>query len=171
MSGGVVIVGAGFSGLYMLHRARDVLGLSARVYEAGEGVGGTWYWNRYPGARCDSESFIYSYSFSEELQQEWVWSTKYPEQPEILRYLEHVADRFGLRFALPDDLHQLYLTFPLDLEKFNGDASWTLPIPGRFVIDQQGVIRYAESDPDYTTRPEPEDTLAALRALTLVRRA
>ncbi|MBV8303136.1 MAG: NAD(P)/FAD-dependent oxidoreductase [Acidimicrobiia bacterium] len=92
-----VIVGAGFSGLYMLHRLRDVLGLSARVYEAGDGVGGTWYWNRYPGARCDSESFYYSYSFSDELQQEWVWSTKYPEQPEILSYLEHVADRFDLR--------------------------------------------------------------------------
>jgi len=82
-----------------------------------------------------------------------------------------VADLFGLRFALPDDLHQLYLTFPLDLEKFNGDASWTLPIPARFVIDQQGVIRYAESDPDYTTRPEPEDTLAALRTLSSGRRA
>src|SRR4051812_48702474 len=92
-----VIVGAGFSGLYMLYRVRDVLGLSARVFEAGDGVGGTWYWNRYPGARCDSESFYYSYSFSEELQQEWVWSTKYPEQPEILSYLEHVADRFDLR--------------------------------------------------------------------------
>ena len=92
-----VIVGAGFSGLYMLHRARDVLGLRARVFEAGEGVGGTWYWNRYPGARCDSESFYYCYSFSEELQQEWSWSSKYPEQPEILRYLEHVADRFDLR--------------------------------------------------------------------------
>src|SRR5207245_1764621 len=92
-----VIVGAGFSGLYMLHRTRDVLGMSARVYEAGDGVGGTWYWNRYPGARCDSESFYYSYSFSEELQQEWDWSTKYPEQPEILSYLEHVADRFDLR--------------------------------------------------------------------------
>ncbi|MBV8236380.1 MAG: NAD(P)/FAD-dependent oxidoreductase [Acidimicrobiia bacterium] len=92
-----VVVGAGFSGLYMLYRLRDVLGLSARVYEAGDGVGGTWYWNRYPGARCDSESFYYSYSFSDELQQEWVWSTKYPEQPEILSYLEHVADRFDLR--------------------------------------------------------------------------
>ncbi len=91
-----VVVGAGFSGLYMLYRLRDVLGLSARVYEAGDGVGGTWYWNRYPGARCDSESYYYSYSFSEELQQEWVWSSKYPEQPEILRYLEHVADRFDL---------------------------------------------------------------------------
>jgi cation diffusion facilitator CzcD-associated flavoprotein CzcO len=93
----VVIVGAGFSGLYMLHRVRDVLGLSARVFEAADGVGGTWYWNRYPGARCDSESFIYCYSFSEELEQEWVWSSRYPEQPEILRYLEHVADRFDLR--------------------------------------------------------------------------
>src|SRR6476619_500756 len=92
-----VIVGAGFAGLYMLHRVRDVLGLSARVYEAGDGVGGTWYWNRYPGARCDSESYYYSYSFSSELEQEWVWSSKYPEQPEILRYLEHVADRFDLR--------------------------------------------------------------------------
>ena len=81
-----------------------------------------------------------------------------------------VANRFGLRFALPDDLHKLYLTFPLDLEKFNGDASWTLPIPARFVIDQQGVIRHAESDPDYTTRPEPEDTLAALRTLSPVRK-
>ena len=82
-----------------------------------------------------------------------------------------VAARFGLRFALPDDLRQLYRTFPLDLEKFNGDASWTLPIPARFVIDRQGVIRYADSDPDYTTRPEPEETLAALRALSPARQA
>jgi cation diffusion facilitator CzcD-associated flavoprotein CzcO len=93
----IVIIGAGFSGLYMLHRARDVLGLDAVVFEAGAGVGGTWYWNRYPGARCDSESYYYSYSFSEELEQEWEWTSKYPEQPEILRYLDHVADRFDLR--------------------------------------------------------------------------
>jgi len=92
-----VVVGAGFAGLYALYRLRDVLGLSVRAFEAGDGVGGTWYWNRYPGARCDSESFIYSYSFSDELQQEWTWSSKYPEQPEILRYLDHVADRFDLR--------------------------------------------------------------------------
>jgi cation diffusion facilitator CzcD-associated flavoprotein CzcO len=91
-----VIIGAGFAGLYALHRLRDVLGLEARVYEAGDGVGGTWYWNRYPGARCDSESFYYCYSFSNELEQEWEWTSKYPEQPEILRYLEHVADRFAL---------------------------------------------------------------------------
>lgn len=77
-----------------------------------------------------------------------------------------VAARFGLRFALPDYLRELYRTFPLDLEQFNGDATWTLPIPARFVIDHGGVIRAAESDPDYTTRPEPEDTLEALRALS-----
>ena len=93
----IAIIGAGFSGLYMLHRARDILGLRARVFERGDGVGGTWYWNRYPGARCDSESYYYSYSFSEELEQEWQWSSKYPEQPEILSYLNHVADRFDLR--------------------------------------------------------------------------
>jgi len=91
-----VIVGAGFAGLYMLHRLRG-LGISARVYEAGDGVGGTWYWNRYPGARCDVESMDYSYSFSDELQQEWQWTERYASQPEILRYINHVADRFDLR--------------------------------------------------------------------------
>ncbi|GAA5113865.1 NAD(P)/FAD-dependent oxidoreductase [Pseudonocardia adelaidensis] len=91
-----VVVGAGFAGMYMLHRLRS-LGCSAVVLEAGDGVGGTWYWNRYPGARCDSESYYYSYSFSDELQQEWEWSERYPRQPEILRYLDHVADRFDLR--------------------------------------------------------------------------
>jgi cyclohexanone monooxygenase len=91
-----VVVGAGFAGLYMLHRLRG-LGLSARVFEAGDGVGGTWYWNRYPGARCDVESMDYSYSFSDELQQEWTWTERYAAQPEILKYINHVADRFDLR--------------------------------------------------------------------------
>jgi cyclohexanone monooxygenase len=91
-----VIVGAGFAGLYMLHRLRG-LGFSVRVYEAASGVGGTWYWNRYPGARCDVESVDYSYSFSPELEQEWTWTERYAAQPEILAYLEHVADRFDLR--------------------------------------------------------------------------
>jgi cyclohexanone monooxygenase len=90
-----VVVGAGFSGLYALHRLRES-GLTVRVLEAGDGVGGTWFWNRYPGARCDVESLEYSYSFSEELQQEWSWSERYPAQGEVLRYLEHVADRFEL---------------------------------------------------------------------------
>lgn len=92
----MVIVGAGFAGLYMLHRART-MGLSARVFEAGGGVGGTWYWNRYPGARCDVESMEYSYQFSDELQQEWDWTERYASQPEILRYADHVAGRFDLR--------------------------------------------------------------------------
>ncbi len=92
----VVIVGAGFAGLHMLHQARG-LGLSARVLEAAADVGGVWNWNRYPGARCDVESLQYSYSFSSELEQEWMWTEKYAAQPEILRYIQHVADRFDLR--------------------------------------------------------------------------
>jgi len=92
----VVVVGAGFAGMYMLHRLRGQ-GVSVRVYELGGDVGGTWYWNRYPGARCDVESMQYSYSFSEELQQEWNWSERYAPQPEILKYANHVADRFDLR--------------------------------------------------------------------------
>ena len=92
----VVVVGAGFAGMYMLHRLHG-LGFSVRVIEQGSDVGGTWYWNRYPGARCDVESMQYSYSFSEELQQEWNWSERYAPQPEILKYARHVADRFGLR--------------------------------------------------------------------------
>ena len=91
-----VIVGAGFGGLYMLYHLRE-LGFSARVLEAADGVGGTWYWNRYPGARCDVESLNYSYSFSPELEQEWTWTEKYSPQPEILAYANHVADRFDLR--------------------------------------------------------------------------
>jgi cyclohexanone monooxygenase len=92
----VVIVGAGFSGLYQLHRLR-ALGMSARVIEAASDVGGTWYWNRYPGARCDVESMQYSYAFSEALQQEWDWPELFSAQPDILRYAQHVADRLDLR--------------------------------------------------------------------------
>ncbi|MEA2791701.1 MAG: hypothetical protein QOG73_4107 [Acetobacteraceae bacterium] len=92
-----LVVGAGFAGLYQLICLRDRLGLSVQVLEAGDGVGGTWYWNRYPGARCDSESHAYCYTFSKELAQEWDWSERYPEQPEIMRYLNLVADRFDLK--------------------------------------------------------------------------
>ena len=92
----VVIVGAGFAGMYLLHRLRG-LGLSVQVFETATGVGGTWYWNRYPGARCDVESMQYSYSFLNELQQEWKWSERFAAQPEILRYANHVADRLDLR--------------------------------------------------------------------------
>jgi len=105
-----VIVGAGFAGMYMLYRLRG-MGLSVRVIEAGGDVGGTWYWNRYPGARCDVESMQYSYQFSEELQQEWDWSERYATQPEILRYVDHVADRFDLRRDIQFDTRVAAATF------------------------------------------------------------
>jgi len=92
----VVVVGAGFAGLYALQRLR-ALGFSVRVYDRAAGVGGTWYWNRYPGARCDVESLAYSYSFDSDLEREWNWTERYAAQPEILAYLNHVADRFDLR--------------------------------------------------------------------------
>ncbi len=92
-----IIIGAGFSGMYMLKSLRDKLGMKVKVIEAGTGVGGTWYWNRYPGARCDSDAYIYCYTFDKNLLQEWEWSERYPEQDEILRYLEHCANRFDLK--------------------------------------------------------------------------
>src|SRR6185437_5458808 len=91
----VVVVGAGFSGIYAVYAFRSA-GLTVQAFEAGDGIGGTWFWNCYPGARCDVESKDYSYSFSPELEQDWSWSERYPAQPEVLRYLNHVADRFGL---------------------------------------------------------------------------
>src|ERR1700719_1083600 len=91
-----IISGAGMSGMYQLHRLRE-LGLRVRVFEAGTGVGGTWYWSRYPGARFDSESYSYGYSFSKELLAEWEWSEHFAGQPETLRYLNYVADKFDLR--------------------------------------------------------------------------
>jgi cation diffusion facilitator CzcD-associated flavoprotein CzcO len=92
-----VVIGAGFSGMYMLKTLRDKLGLKAKVFEAGDSVGGTWYWNRYPGARCDSDSYIYVYTWDKQALQEWQWSERYPEQPEILRYLEYMAARHDLK--------------------------------------------------------------------------
>ncbi|MEM7542143.1 MAG: NAD(P)/FAD-dependent oxidoreductase [Pseudomonadota bacterium] len=91
----VVIAGAGFAGLYMLHRIQQ-RGLKVRLFEAGSGIGGTWFWNRYPGARVDVESMEYSYSFDDDLQQEWSWSERYAGQPELQRYINHCADRFDL---------------------------------------------------------------------------
>ena len=91
----VIVIGAGFAGLYAVHKMRQT-GRSVRAFEAGGGVGGTWYWNRYPGARCDVESMEYSFGFDVDLEQEWDWTERYSMQPEILSYLEHVADRFDL---------------------------------------------------------------------------
>src|SRR3954454_16173353 len=128
-----IIVGAGFSGLYMLHRLRS-LGLSARVYERGAGVGGTWYWNRYPGARCDVESVQYSYSFSDELQQEWEWTERYAGQPEILRYANHVADRFDLRGDI--ELNTNVVSAEFD----EADNCWTVTLDGGRRASAQHLI-------------------------------
>ena len=92
----VLIVGAGFAGIYQLLKLRR-LGLSAVILEKGDQIGGTWHWNRYHGARCDIPSLEYSYQFDEDLQQEWNWSEKYSGKPEILEYINHVADRYELR--------------------------------------------------------------------------
>ena len=118
----VLIVGAGFGGMYMLHKLRE-LGLEALIVEAGDGVGGTWYWNRYPGARCDVESIEYSYSFSEELQQEWSWSSRYSTQDEILKYANHVADRFDLRKDIKFNQRVISSVFKEDLNKWNISTS------------------------------------------------
>ena len=91
-----IVVGAGFAGLYMTHKFKKQ-GLTVKTFEAGEDVGGTWYWNRYPGARCDVESWEYSFGFSSELEQEWTWSERYSPQPEILKYLQFVARKFNLK--------------------------------------------------------------------------
>src|SRR5215475_12225835 len=92
----VAVVGAGFAGLYLLHRLRKA-GFTAVALDSADDVGGTWYWNRYPGARCDIQSIDYSYTFDPELDKAWTWSEKYATQPEILRYLGFVADRYDLR--------------------------------------------------------------------------
>jgi cyclohexanone monooxygenase len=129
----VVVVGAGFAGMYMLHRLRS-LGFRVRVYEQGSDVGGTWYWNRYPGARCDVESMQYSYSFSEELQQEWNWSERYAPQPEILKYAQHVADRFRLR---PD----IAFNTRVDRAEFDeGNGTWEVATSDGKIVRAQFVV-------------------------------
>ncbi|MET0677982.1 MAG: NAD(P)/FAD-dependent oxidoreductase [Bradyrhizobium sp.] len=134
-----VVVGAGFAGLYMLHRLRG-LGLTARVFEAGGGVGGTWYWNRYPGARCDVESMQYSFSFSEELDQQWSWSEKYSPQPEILAYANHVADRFDLRNQIVFDTRVTAATFNEDTDRWLIETDRGDRVTAKFCIMAVGCL-------------------------------
>jgi cyclohexanone monooxygenase len=129
----VLVVGAGIAGLYMLHRLRE-LGLRTRVVEAGDGIGGTWYWNRYPGARCDVESYFYSYSFDPELEQEWEWTEKYPRQAEILRYIEHVADRYDLRRDITLRTRVTAATYD------EGAGRWTVSTDTGEEIDAQFLV-------------------------------
>ncbi len=143
----VAVVGAGFAGLYMLHRLRE-LGFSARVYEAGGGVGGTWYWNRYPGARCDVESLEYSYTFSDELRKEWQWTERYAAQPEILRYLNHVADRFDLRRDIQFDTKVTSAVFDEAENRWTIEADRGQRIHANFCIMATGCLSAAKV-PDY----------------------
>ncbi|MBQ6640215.1 MAG: NAD(P)/FAD-dependent oxidoreductase [Saccharopolyspora sp.] len=134
-----VVVGAGFSGLYMLHKLR-AQGLSVRVLEAGSDVGGTWYWNRYPGARCDVESVDYSYSWDEQLQQEWEWTERYPAQPEIQRYLAHVADRFDLRRDISFDTRVTAAHYDEDTARWTVHREGRDPLVSRFCIRDTGCL-------------------------------
>jgi cation diffusion facilitator CzcD-associated flavoprotein CzcO len=135
-----VVIGAGFSGLYMLHKLRDELGLVVRVFEAGGGVGGTWYWNRYPGARSDSDSYIYGFMFDEDLWRKWEWSERYPEQHEIRAYLEHVAQRYDLNKDITFGTRVAAATFDED------DDTWTVTtdagesVRARYVIAGVGAL-------------------------------
>ena len=137
-----VIVGAGFAGLFLVHRLRG-MGMDVLAFETGEGVGGTWYWNRYPGARCDVESMQYSFSFSPELQQDWAWTERYSGQPEIRAYLDHVADRFDLR-------SDIRLSTTVTAARFDEAANrWTVEtdrgdrVSARFLIMATGCLSAA----------------------------
>src|SRR4051812_12013080 len=135
----VLVIGAGFSGLYMLDRLRR-LGLRTRVLEMAENVGGTWLFNRYPGARCDIESIEYSYSFSEEIQQEWVWTETMPAQPEVEAYLNFVADRLDLRRDIRFGANVAAMSFDEDA------AAWTVrtdageSFVAQFVVAATGIL-------------------------------
>ena len=139
-----VIVGAGFSGLYLLHRFRK-LGLTTRVLERGGGVGGTWYWNRYPGARCDVESMQYSYSFDAELQQEWHWPEKFSAQPDILAYANHVADRFDLRKEIDFDVEVKAAHFNETTRRWRIETDKKDKITAQFFVMATGCISTAQT--------------------------
>ncbi|MGF1597904.1 MAG: flavin-containing monooxygenase [Acidimicrobiales bacterium] len=146
-----VVIGAGFSGLYLNRRLRDELGLDVRVYEAAGDVGGTWYWNRYPGARCDSESYMYCFAFDRDLMQEWEWSGKYPEQPEILRYLNHVADRFDLRRNIVFDTRVTAAHFDDATNRWTVEADNGDRVSCRYLITGIGCLSSGQI-PDFPGR-------------------
>ncbi|EME19880.1 flavin-containing monooxygenase [Rhodococcus triatomae] len=143
----VVVIGAGIAGLYAVHRFRQQ-GLTVRAYETASGVGGVWYWNRYPGARCDVESVDYSYSFSPELEQEWDWSEKYATQPEILAYVNHVADRFDLRRDIQFDTRVTSATLDEDSLRWTVRTDRGDIVTARFVVVAAGPLSNANT-PDF----------------------
>jgi len=146
-----VVIGAGFSGLFMNHRLRDTLGLDVQVIEAGSDVGGTWYWNRYPGARCDSEAYMYCFAFDRDLMQQWEWSGKYPEQPEILSYLGHVADRFDLRRNMSFDTRVRSAHFDETSNRWDIETDAGERYRSRFLITAIGCLSTGQV-PDFPGR-------------------
>jgi cation diffusion facilitator CzcD-associated flavoprotein CzcO len=142
----VVVIGAGFSGLYMLHKLRG-LGFTARAFEAGDGVGGTWFWNRYPGARVDVQSIEYSYSFSDEIQDDWQWSELFSPQPEIERYLNWVADRLELRRDIAFSTRVTALTFDEPSATWTTETDTGVRVVSRFVVSAVGCLS-APLEPD-----------------------
>ena len=139
-----VVIGSGFSGLYMCHSLRDRLGMDVQVFEAGSGVGGTWYWNRYPGARCDVEAYLYCFSFDKDLLQEWEWSGKFPEQPEILRYLNHVADRFDLRRSIQFDTRVTSARYDEAANRWTVETEQGDVVRAKYVIAGMGCLTAAQ---------------------------
>jgi cation diffusion facilitator CzcD-associated flavoprotein CzcO len=137
-----IVIGAGFAGMYMLHSLRQ-LGLKVRVYERGGDVGGTWYWNRYPGARCDSESIYYSYSFDEKLEQEWPLLERYPEQPLILDYLRHVAERFDLRPDIQFETRVNHVVWDDEAERWHVETDRGDKVTARYVVTAVGCLSSA----------------------------
>jgi cation diffusion facilitator CzcD-associated flavoprotein CzcO len=138
-----VVIGAGFAGLAMLHRLGES-GMTARLFEAGSDVGGTWYWNRYPGAACDSMSHVYSFAFSDDLLQEWSWSTRYPKQPEVLKYLGYVADRFDLRRHIKFDTRVTAAVFEEAGTRWRITTDDGAETTARFLITGVGCLSAAQ---------------------------
>jgi len=148
----VIVVGAGFAGMYLLHRLRG-LGMTTRVLEAGDDVGGTWYWNRYPGARCDIQSLDYSYSFDRELDEQWQWSEKYAPQPEILRYAQHVADKHDLRRDITFGTRVSSATWDESTSRWHVQTSTGEALVGRHLVMATGCLSVPkEIDIDGTAR-------------------
>ena len=136
----VIVIGAGFGGLYAVRKLRDELGLKVQGYDKAGDVGGTWYWNRYPGARSDSKSFVYSFSFDDELLQEWEWSDRYPKQPEVLSYLEHAADRFDLRRSFSFETAIEKAVFNEDTNLWEVETSKGNKVTGQFLLTALGLL-------------------------------
>ena len=141
-----VVVGAGFGGMYMLHKLRE-LGVSVQGFEAGDGVGGTWYWNRYPGARCDVPSLFYSYTWDEALQKEWRWTEKYAAQPEILAYANHVADRFDLRPMVAFETRVLAAHFDETADRWRVTTDLGDELMARYVVMATGCLSTPRKPP------------------------